>query len=160
MKARVIQSRFWDDEFVSECNIFTQHLYIYLLTSQYINISGVFQLPSKKIMMEASLTPEMFDSAKKELDENDKVKFYKGWIYVKNAMKNNNYVKSTSNLNAYYNELLKIPSEVYKYFDIKKYAPVDTTVDTSVKTSPYTNKKQEIRIQELMNQLGKKVKSL
>lgn len=139
MKTRIIQTRFWDDEFISDCSLFTQHLYIYLLTSQYINICGVFQLPIKKILYETKLTEKQFEIAEQELSQADKVYFFKGWVFVKNAMKNNNYIKSSSNQKAYEKELSRVSDDVRSFFD-------STVGSTVYSTSTVTiNNKQEIR---------------
>jgi hypothetical protein len=139
MKTRIIQTRFWDDEFVSECSLYTQHLYIYLLTSQYINICGIFQLPVKKILYETKLTEKQFEIAEQELFQADKVYFFKGWVYVKNAMKNNNYVRSADNQKACDKELAQVSADVRAFFD----STVGST-GNSTSTVPI-NKKQEIR---------------
>lgn len=144
MKTRIIQTRFWDDEFVSNSDLYTQHLYIYLLTSQYVNISGIFQLPSKKIMLEASLTDNQFNSAKDNLEKANKVKFCDGWVYVVNACKNNKYTNSPDNQKAYDREISQVPDKVRAYFD----STVDSSVDSTVGVLPtvtITNKQEIIK---------------
>jgi hypothetical protein len=117
MKTRIFQTRFYDDEDITDMTIYEQHLYLYLLTCQYINISGVFQLSPKKIQFEAKFTEEQFMEASKKLTELKKVLFYKGWVYVVNARKNNNYERSDDNKKACKNEIDRIPLEVKEYFD-------------------------------------------
>lgn len=114
MKSRAIQTRFWDDESVSEYKPFTKYLYIYLLTCQYINVSGVFQLSTKKIIFETGLTDKQFEDAKNELT--DKVLFHQGWVYVINAEKNNNYRKIPSNEVTYQQEWERVPKSVALFF--------------------------------------------
>jgi hypothetical protein len=116
VKARAIQTRFWDDEFVAETDLFTQHLYLYLLTCQYINLCGIFQLPTKKIMLEAKLTEKQFEQAKMNLEVARKVVFYGGWVYVVNAEKNNAYVLSDKNKKPLQKELEQVPEEIKSYF--------------------------------------------
>jgi hypothetical protein len=137
MKTRIIQTRFWDDEFISDCSLYTQHLYIYLLTSQYINICGIFQLPVKKILYETKLTEKQFEIAEQELAQADKVYFFKGWVFVKNAMKNNNYVKSSDNQTACDKELGRVPADVTAFFD----STVRST-GNSTSTVPINNKQE------------------
>ena len=139
MKTRIIQTRFWDDEFISDCSLYTQHLYIYLLTSQYINICGIFQLPVKKILYETKLTEKQFEIAEQELSQADKVYFFKGWVFVKNAMKNNNYIKSSSNQKAYEKELDRVSDDVRSFFDSTVGSTVHSTSTVTI------NNKQEIR---------------
>lgn len=142
MKTRIIQTRFWDDEFVSSTDIYTQHLYIYLLTSQYINISGMFQLPTKKILLESNLTENQFNTAKNNLETANKVKFKDGWICVLNACKNNKYTNSPDNQKAYDREVSQVPDKIRAYFD----SSVESSVESSggvVSTLPI-NKNSEL----------------
>lgn len=137
MKTRIIQTRFWDDLFVSESDIYTQHLYIYLLTSQYINLCGIFQLPESKIKFEAKFTDNQFESAKENLQKAGKVFFYKGWVCVKNARKNNNYESSPKNATALVKELNLVPEEIAKAFS-------DTTIDSTIDSTMHSTYKSEI----------------
>jgi hypothetical protein len=137
MKTRIIQTRFWDDEFVFNASKDAKLLYIYLLTSQYINISGIFQLDERKIAFETGLTPKEFEKAKQEIETAKKVFFYKGWVKVINAEKNNGYKNSPLNEVAYQRELSLIPQGVLDYFN--------SSIDTSIDSSMHTNHKSEIR---------------
>jgi hypothetical protein len=136
MKTRIIQTRFWDDEFVFNASKDAKLLYIFLLTSQYINISGIFQLDERKIAFETGLTPKEFERAKEEIETAKKVFFYKGWVKVINAEKNNGYKNSPLNEVAYQREVSLIPQCVLDYFD--------SSMDTSIDSSTYTNHKSEI----------------
>jgi len=136
MKTRIIQTRFWDDEFVFNASKDAKLLYIYLLTSQYINISGIFQLDERKIAFETGLTPKEFEKAKQEIETAKKVFFYKGWVKVCNAEKNNGYKNSPLNEVAYQREISLIPQCVLDYFN--------SSMDTSIDSSTYTNHKSEI----------------
>lgn len=148
MKTRIIQTRFWDDEVIVDLSIYGQHLYIYLLTCQYINICGIFQLSEAKIRFEAKFEKDTFETAKSELAEQKKAYFYKGWVFVVNALKNNNYTRSEDNKKAYNKELERVPKEVYDYFQsCISDTTVDTTVDSSVgvlPTVPINNKSKII----------------
>jgi hypothetical protein len=137
MKTRIIQTRFWDDEFVFNASKDAKLLYIYLLTSQYINICGIFQLDERKIAFEIAMTPKEFEKAKEELVRENKVCFYKGWVKVINAEKNNGYKNSPLNEVAYQRELSLIPQGVLDYFN--------SSIDTSIDSSMHTNHKSEIR---------------
>lgn len=153
MKTRIIQTRYWDDEFVVESGKLTKYLYIYLLSSQYINISGIFQLHDKKIMTETDLTPMELQKAKEELSVKNKVHFMNGWVYVVNAEKNNAYRNSPKNETAYTREFALVPAEILSYFDAVRENP-DTTIDTSMDTthkSEIINHKSKIINQKDIN---------
>ena len=116
MKSRAIQTRFWDDEVVADLEPKAKYLFIYLLTCQYINVSGAFQLPDKKIIFETGLSKDQLDSSKSELTKYNKVRFMNGWVFVVNAEKDNNYTNIPSNKKTYDNEWDRVPKEVKEYF--------------------------------------------
>jgi hypothetical protein len=148
MKTRIFQTRFYDDEDVIEMNLYEQHLYFYLLTCQYINISGMFQLSPKKVKFEAKLTELQFTNASQRLEEMKKAVFYKGWVYVINARKNNNYERSEDNQKACMNELARVPLEVKEHFN--------TVLPTVVSTVPIIHKQEIInKKQEPINNKSK-----
>lgn len=144
MKTRIFQTRFYKDKEVLRLSLEAQHLFMYLLTCEHINICGVFELPDPYIMLESKLTQEQLDKGKSELQEIGKVIFEDSWVFIVNARKNNNYEKSEDNMKCLIKELSRVPKEIMGVFN--KYSPydtIDTTVDTTVKGSPYSNYKQE-----------------
>lgn len=136
MKARQIQARFWDDNFVQEATWQARYVFIYLLTCLPINMSGVFQLTDKKIVFETGLSEPDFLIGKEELVLNKKVLFCDGWVFVVNAFKNCKVWKSESNWNSWKEEWSKVKQEVREKFN------------TDVGTDVYLGQKQEIEIQK------------
>lgn len=150
MKTRIVQTRFWDDLFVSEADLYTQHLYIYLLTCQYINISGIFQLTESKIKFEAKLTDKQFEDAKNNLQKAGKVFFQEGWVYVVNARKNNNYENSPKNTVALERELGFVPKAILSFFDSSIGTSMDSTHKSkTINQKPKTKEGESVRGGEL-----------
>lgn len=162
MKTRIFQTRFYKDKEVLKLSLEAQHLFIYLLTCEHINICGIFELPDPYIILESKLTQEQLDKAKKELQDMSKVIFEDSWIFVVNARKNNNYENSEDNKKCLVKELLRVPKNVMTVFNkYNPYESIDTTVDTTVEGSPDStnksktiNNKSEIRThkQETINE--------
>lgn len=143
MQTRIIQTRFYKDNEVRKLTLFAQHLFLYLLTSEHINISGIFELPDDYICLEAKLTPKQLEDAKKELSSLNKVLFFDGWVKVVNAEKNNKYRNSPKNETAYQREIERIPARVLEYFNSSMDTSIDSSIDTTHK--PETrNQKSEI----------------
>ena len=145
MKSRPIQSRLWDDDFIVDATWQSRYVFVYLCTCSAMNISGLFQLPDKKIIFETGLNKEDFEVAKEELSTNKKVLFYKGWVFVANAFKNFMVWKSPTNWDAWQNEWNKVSKDVL------------ASIDTSMGTSIYTSQKQEIEnIKHITGKFSKK----
>lgn len=122
MKTRIIQTRFYDDEFIVDCDLFSQHLYMYLLTCQYINLCGIFQLSLKKVQFESKLSEEQLLLALETLSKGGKAFYHRGWFFIPNAIKNNNYANFEGNRKALVKEISLIPQDV-----ISNFQTVDTT---------------------------------
>jgi len=138
MKTRIIQTGFWKDSNVNQMSIYAQHLFIYLITSEHIGLTGIFELPDAYIKMEAKLTDLQLDNAKEELQRLGRISFYKGWIKVNNAEKHNNYAASPKNEIAFNREFSSIPREILQNLDTS----IGTTIDSNHK-SEIINKKPE-----------------
>jgi len=143
MRTRIFQTRFYKDKEVLKLSLEAQHLFMYLLTCEHINICGIFELPDPYILLESKLTQEQLDKAKKELQDSGRVIFEDSWIFVVNARKNNRYEESDLNKLAMAKELSRIPKHLRKVFDkVSPYGSIDSTID-SIQKQEIRNKKQE-----------------
>jgi len=149
MKTRIIQTRFWDDEFVTESDIYTQHLYIYLLTSQYVNICGIFQLSPRKVQFETKLTDKQYQVASDNLSINKEAFFFKGWVFLVNAEKNNKYRNSPQNEKCYQDELSRIPLDVSEFFDTSINSSMDSSIHTNHNPKIINHKSEIINKKEV-----------
>mgnify|MGYP001050247522 CR=1 FL=1 len=128
MKTRIIQTSFWKDCKVQEMSLYAQHLFIYLLTSDHIGLTGAFELPDSYILLESKLTEHQLNQAKEELTKNNRVVFDSGWVVIRNAGKYNNYLNSPKTIKAYEREYNCIPSKLLVH--------LDSTIDSSIDTIP------------------------
>ncbi len=139
MKTRIIQTRFYEDSKISTLSYEAQNLFMYLLTCQYINISGIFELPDRKIIFEHKCTEKQLQKAKEELFDLGLCKFKDNWVFIINAEKNNKYRNSESNEVAYNKELERVPSDILDYFNSTVHSTVHSTYNKEI-----INNKQEI----------------
>jgi len=86
-----------------------QKLFLYLITNQRINLCGIYRLPDRVINFDTRIKGEKLQKAKSELLE--KVFFYDGWVYVKNAQILGGY-KGEKNEVAIKQEMADIPENV------------------------------------------------
>src|SRR3990167_6095536 len=82
MHQRCINTKFWSDNFIVELDPIERYLFLYFLTNEHTNIAGVYELPLKIMAFETGLDKEML---LKIIDRfTDKIRFYNGWIFIKN----------------------------------------------------------------------------
>lgn len=115
MKTRIIQTRFWDDDFVSELDPEAKLVFIFLLTNNSIGLTGIYEFPYKKIGYQCSLSEQKILKILEKLSP--KVIYDKGWVVIKNAIKYNNYASNSKQQIAYMKEWNALPER------LKHYAP-------------------------------------
>lgn len=81
-KERMINTRVWSDNWVSELDPIEKLLFLYFLTNSYTNISGIYELPMKVAAVETGIDPSMFAKILPRLEP--KVVYRQGWVIMPN----------------------------------------------------------------------------
>jgi len=84
-KRRMIDTRFWSDNFISELNPLDRYLFLYFLTNEHTNISGIYEVPLKRVSDETGIEKDMLLKMMKRLK--GKVEYIDGWVALKNFAK-------------------------------------------------------------------------
>lgn len=86
-KQRYINTKFWDDSYVSELDPIEKLLFIYILTNALTNISGIYEITIKRIAFDTGIDKDMVMKIIKRFEEHDKIKYENEWIAIKNFIK-------------------------------------------------------------------------
>lgn len=124
MKTRIIQTRFWDDEFVCELAPIEKLVFLYLITNQRIGLTGAYECPDKYIAFDVGISTTALEKIKKRLS--DKFIFVGGWVVIVNASKYNNYSSNAFQKKAYKKEYEYLPEHIKPYVqevEAEEYAP-------------------------------------
>lgn len=156
MKTRIIHTKVWKDNWYVSLSKDAKFLWLYLLSNDKINISGIYELSDREILFDTSIDETTLKSIKKEL--HPKAIFCEGWVKIINVERYNRYRNSPLNETAYLREISYLPDSVKGKLDIV----TDTSIDTSIYTP--INKKQEIRnnksgIENLKQEIRTKIKT-
>ena len=84
MKTRIIYTKFWHDNYISELNIKEKLVFIYLVTNEKVNICGIYELPDKYIKFDLGLKQSELDRIKQKFQKDGKFTFIYGWIKITN----------------------------------------------------------------------------
>jgi hypothetical protein len=84
-KQRYINTRIWNDNYVSELDPIEKLLFLYFLTNEHTNISGIYELPLKVIGVETGIDKEMLIKILPRLES--KIKYIDGKVVIKNHIK-------------------------------------------------------------------------
>src|SRR6185369_12238419 len=123
-KARVINTRFWDDHYTADLDPIEKLLFLYILTNTSTNISVVYEIPHKKIANETGIDKEMVQKILERFDRDNKVFYVEGWMWVKNFIKNQNQ-KSPLVQKGIETELKAVPSHIRQIVE-EKIKGIDT----------------------------------
>ncbi len=150
MKTRIIQTKIWKDLYFASLQQDEKLLFLYLLTNERINLSGIYELTDREILFDTGIKEEDLKKNKKKFSTDNKIHFINGWVKVINHDKYNSYTGEKNDL-AKDRELSFVPKYVIDY----QY-PIDTPsrgMDTSINhKSKIINKKpkeENPKIQEI-----------
>ena len=86
-KERLVNTKFWDDNYISGLPKEEKLLFIYLLTNALTNISGVYEIQDRRIIFDTGLTQGELDVAKLKFTKDGKIVFAEGWVGIVNFTK-------------------------------------------------------------------------
>ena len=84
-KMRYLNTKFWNDSYISMLDPIEKLLFVYLLTNGHTNISGFYELPLKIMAVETGIDVSMFNKILPRLEE--KINYKKGFVIIKNFIK-------------------------------------------------------------------------
>ncbi len=86
-KSRMINTRFWIDDYVSNLDPSEKLLFLYFLTNPYTDICGIYEVPLKHIALETGLDREMVIKIVGRFSKDGKLFYKDGWVAIKNFAK-------------------------------------------------------------------------
>jgi len=92
----MLNTKFWSDTFISNLDSLEKLLFLYLITNQYTNICGIYEIPLKQIALDTGIDKENLEKTLlPRLSNANKIYYIHGWIYVVNFSK---HQKSSGNI--------------------------------------------------------------
>jgi len=136
MKTRMVYTRFWHDNYISELKPEEKLVFVYLITNEKVNICGIYELPDRYIKFDLGLKQNELVKIKRKFMENGKFLFIDGWVKILNYERYNRFL-GEKNEKAKENELSLIPIKIREFtYPIDR---VSTNGDTLNSHSHNTN---------------------
>lgn len=123
-KTIMLNSRFWEDNYVSNLDPTEKLLFIYFISNPRISLSGIYEVPLKNIALDTGIDKEMVEKILDRFCEDKKVAYLDNWICVLNYPKYQNYKSDTIQV-AVSNEIKMIPLKTLDKFILFGY-PIHT----------------------------------
>jgi len=84
----MLNTKFWSDNYVANIDPLEKLLFLYLITNQYTNICGVYEITTKQIALDTGIDKDNIEKVfLPRLKKVGKIYYVDGWIYVKNFIK-------------------------------------------------------------------------
>jgi hypothetical protein len=86
-KQRYVNTKFWTDGYISDLDPIEKLLFLYFLTNQQTDISGVYEVPLKTVATDTGIDKEMVVKVLNRFERDGKMKYENGWLVIKNFIK-------------------------------------------------------------------------
>jgi len=115
-KERYLNTKFWDDNYIVDKDPIEKLLFIYLLTNPLTNIIGIYEIALKRIAFDTGIDKEMVLKILKRFEEDNKMKYFNGYIALKNFTK---HQKNNPSINKGIENIIpEIPIELLEWVNI------------------------------------------
>ena len=86
-KNRIINTRIWNDTYFSQCDPSEKLIFMYMLTNDKTNISGIYEIPLKAISSETGIEKDTVLRILERFEKSDKICYRNGWVAIKNFVR-------------------------------------------------------------------------
>ena len=116
-KNRYINTKFWDDEYISDLQPINKLLFLYLLTNTLTNICGIYEISIKRMVFDTGIKEHDIELILESFELDNKIKYEKGWLAIKNFIKHQKQSdKKEDNINkGIISELKKVPTNLKEW---------------------------------------------
>lgn len=153
-KNRYINTHFWDDSYIVDCDPIEKLLFLYLLTSPLNNIAGCYEIQLRRIAFDTGIDKDMVLKIIRRFEEDNKMYYIEGHILIMNFMKhqklNQNIVTGIANV------LESLPEKIKA---TKPYQSLTKAFQSLLKDSNYLNINFNINYNSKENLNSEKIES-
>ncbi len=142
-RQRMIDTKFWDDDYTSNLDPIEKLLFLYFLTNTSTNISGIYEIPLKKVALETGIEKEMVVKILDRFTKDQKIFYLNGWICLKNFIKHQNQGSIKVQIGIQ-NEIDLIPKDIMDKFIGYGYPIVFNLIKSNLTKHKYSVKGAEI----------------
>lgn len=145
MRTRIIHTKIWKDEYIANLTLSEKMLFFYLLTNEKVNIIHCYELSEREISFDTGIDRGIIAKAKVKFEKDNKMKFFKDYIFLINANKYETYT-GEKNEEAKRKLIKEMSESVLDWYNNIKDTPIDTPIDRV--SIPSINHNTEIINQE------------
>lgn len=132
----MINTRFWNDSYISALNPTEKLLFLYFLTNPWTNICGIYELPLKNVVVDTGVGLEEVRGILTRFTLEEKIMYIDGWVIIRNFIKHQKQGSPTV-LKGIQAELEEIPKSLIGYA-----YPIDTPSHLNTNLNTNSNSKE------------------
>ncbi len=83
----MVDTKFWDDSYIVGLKPMEKLVFLYLLTTPLTNISGVYELPLRRVAFDTGIPADRVEATFQKFESDGKVIFSEGWVTIVNFIK-------------------------------------------------------------------------
>ena len=91
MKTRILHTKIWNDSFYMDLTPTEKLIFMYYITNDQVNIIHLYECSDKRVAFETGATIPQIQQAKDKFHNAGKILSYRGYIYLYNASKYEQY---------------------------------------------------------------------
>lgn len=136
-KQRFINTKFWEDSYISDLDPSEKLVFLYLLTNSATSICGIYEIPAKRIAADTGYDKEMIIKILGRFERDKKIIYREGWVIIVNFLKHQN-TTSPQVKKGIDNELLSVPAHIQQYLygiDTTPHSHLDSNLDLDLNLS-------------------------
>jgi hypothetical protein len=96
MQTRIIHTKIWTDSFFASLQPVEKLVFIYYITNPAVNIIHLYECSDKQVIFDTGVDDPVLQKIKKNLSDNNKIKFFEGYVFLVNAYKYETYTGELS----------------------------------------------------------------
>lgn len=86
-KNRLVNTKFWDDQYVRKLDYKGKLLFFYILTNTLTNICGIYEIDVQRIEFDTTIPVREIMPLLKKLESDNKIAYIDGWMAIRNFIK-------------------------------------------------------------------------
>lgn len=116
-KQRYVNTRFWDDNYITSLEPKEKLLFLYFLTNPLTNIAGIYEISPRRINFDTGLEITEVNETIKKFSIDRKIYYIDGWVIICNFPKYQDFEKSPKIKEGIEIILNQLPQEVRNNID-------------------------------------------
>ncbi len=135
-KMRVVNTRFWIDDYISHLDPVEKLLFLYFLTNPMTDICGVYEIPLKVVAVETGIEESMVKKILGRFESENKIFYEKGWVAIVNFKKHQSLNPKV--LAGIENGLSKAPKEILDRLSIgyDRLSHLNSNINSNLNSNP------------------------